>query len=186
MKILAIDPGMSGAVVLFGAGVFEVRRDFKHFEDIPRAVGDLAVRADVAILELVASRPGQGVSSMFTFGFSAGIAMGALQQAGFSIFDRKKKPLLEVSPQKWQNFFWDIMGVEKPNRKHFNSREVVMRFVPSAAVYLKRKMDHNTADAILIAVWYLMASPAIGSLREKDRHNLEWLLRRFNVQKEKD
>lgn len=57
-RILAIDPGRSGAVVLFGRNTLEVRRDFKEEYDIVRAVQELAPTATEAVIEFVAAMPG--------------------------------------------------------------------------------------------------------------------------------
>lgn len=193
MTVLAVDPGMSGAVVRLGADVLDVRTDFKHIEDLTRAVDELAEGATHAVVELVASRPGQGVKSMFTFGFAAGVAIGALHSNGFSIFDRTKKPLVEVAPQKWQNYFWKLIGDPEDGdsgdplaMSPFDSKGFVRRFFPGAEIYLSRVKDHNTADAILMAIWYACTLPEFGSLRERDADRICWLKKRFNRQLEKD
>jgi crossover junction endodeoxyribonuclease RuvC len=192
VKILAIDPGLSGAVVLLCPGTLLVRTDFKHIEDMTRAIDELSAAATVAVVELVAARPGQGVSSMFTFGMAAGVALGSLHSNGFSAFDKRRKKLIEVAPGKWQNFFWSLVAGDDEDSTDplgihpFNSVEFVMRFYPDAEQFLQRVKDHNTADAILMAIWYACTSPEVGSLRSKDKDRLHWLIRRYNVHSEKD
>lgn len=171
MIVLAVDPGLSGAVVLLGNGVLNVRRDFKTRADITRAIQELGPRADIAVMEFVSAMPGQGVTSMFSFGKSAGAAESALVASGFDhggriLEDRPgcyvvtnfKKPLLEVTPQRWQAFFWEIAGVPRTKgaRKNFDSVKTALQFLPHAAPLLTRKKDHNTADALLIALWLQM------------------------------
>jgi hypothetical protein len=97
--------------------------------------------------------PGQGVVSMFTFGKATGVAFGALFLAL-----AKTAPLLEVAPLKWQNFFRSELGVDKSVA--FHSPSIATRLFPSfAQPYLLREKDHNTADAILLATWFLLQGP---------------------------
>lgn len=168
MFVCSLDPGLSGAVTLLGPGVLEVRRDFKNREQIARAVAELAPRADVAVMELVHSMPGQGVASMFSFGNAAGVAVGALVLAGFSVYG-PGKPLIEVTPQRWQNYFWTLLGTEEEARKEFDSKSVLARFLPAAVPFLGREKDHNTADALLMGVWFQCNPEATTSVRAKDK-----------------
>lgn len=194
VSVLAVDPGMSGAVVLVGRYRTAVRRDFKHPEDMTRAIEELAPLADAAVIEMVASRPGQGVASMFSFGHATGVMLGALYLSGFSVFDERRKPLVEVIPQKWKSYFWGLIETEDghemdgdPLAIHpFDSVGFVKRFHPDGAQFLTRAKDHNTADAILMALWYKITAPGYGSLRERDRKRLGWLIKRFNRRAEKD
>jgi crossover junction endodeoxyribonuclease RuvC len=184
MKILAIDPGLSGAVVLLGPGELQVRTDFKHIEDLTRAIDEFAPSASHAVVELVAARPGQGVSSMFTFGMSAGVALGSLHSNGFSAYDKRKKKLVEVAPQKWQRYFRELeTELDKSfgdARLPFDSKAVARRLLSHSAEFLERAKDHNTADALLMALWYVCTAPELGSLRERDKMRMPWLQKRFN------
>lgn len=153
IQVLAVDPGKSGAVVRIGKGCFDVRRDFKDLRDIALAIQALAPGCDAAVIENVHAMPGQGVCSMFTFGKSTGTAFGAL-----FLSLAKSVPLLEVAPLKWQNFFRSGMGVDKSVALH--SPSIAARLFPcSAQPYLQRVKDHNTADAILLATWFLLQGP---------------------------
>lgn len=152
-RVIAVDPGKSGAVCLMGQGKFQVRRDFKSLPDIANAIADLGPGATHAVMELVHAMPGQGVCSMFSFGRAAGVADGA-----FAVV-LPKLSVEYVSPQKWQGFFRARLGVDKGVL--FDSRQIAIRICPLSAPYLKRKLDHNTADAVLIAAWKLLTSPAL-------------------------
>ena len=169
MTVLAIDPGVSGAVVLLGAHIIECRRDFKHASEIDQAIHDLAARADVAVIELVHAMPGQGVSSMFNFGEARGYAMGALGSCGFRLPGHDdpdslvNKPLIEVTPQHWQKFYMHLGGLgvlrvegegTLTTKYKLDSVATCLRVLPKSEQFLKRKLDHNTADALLIALWY--------------------------------
>src|SRR5271170_518657 len=82
--VLAIDPGLSGAVCklrIAGSYDLDVRRDFKALPAIARAIQDLSAGVTHAVIELVHAMPGQGVCSMFSFGRAAGVADGALALA---------------------------------------------------------------------------------------------------------
>jgi crossover junction endodeoxyribonuclease RuvC len=153
VQVIGVDPGKSGAVVRIGKGCFDVRRDFKDLQSIALAVADLARGCDYGIVENVHAMPGQGVVSMFTFGKATGVAFGALFLAL-----AKTAPLLEVAPLKWQNFFRSEMGVDKSVA--FHSPSIASRLFPHyAQPYLQREKDHNTADAILLATWFLLQGP---------------------------
>jgi hypothetical protein len=71
----------------------------------------------------------------------------------------KTAPLVEVAPLKWQNFFRSEMGVDRSVA--FHSPSIATRLFPHfSQPYLLREKDHNTADAILLATWWLMLSEA--------------------------
>lgn len=145
--VLAVDPGLSGAVCRLGAGQFDVRRDFKALPDIARAIRELAGGVTHAVMELVHAMPGQGVCSMFSFGRAAGVADGAL---ALSV----RCPVIQVAPQRWQNYFRHLCKVKKEDP--FDSRQVAAQIYPASAPYLSRVKDHNTADAILLAAWKIL------------------------------
>jgi crossover junction endodeoxyribonuclease RuvC len=172
MLVLATDPGLSGAVVLIGHDHLSVKRDFKLWEDIADAITEMGPEAQAGVIELVHSMPGQGVSSMFSFGKSAGVALGAYRSAGFSIRESRMKPLIEVTPQRWQAYYWDLLGAPtgKGARKNFDSVVVARLFRPDSAQYLTRVKDHNTADAILIGLWKLKNPDATTSIRAKEKN----------------
>lgn len=145
--VLAVDPGLSGAVCRLGGGLFDVRRDFKRLPDIATAIREMAKAGVIsyAVMELVHAMPGQGVCSMFSFGRAAGVADGALAL----IFPNLTVEY--VAPLKWQNFFRARFHVAKG--QEFDSRDIACRIFPAYTGWFKRKKDHNSADAALMAVW---------------------------------
>jgi crossover junction endodeoxyribonuclease RuvC len=147
--ILAIDPGLSGAVCRLSGGTIELRRDFKALPDIARAIQDLSAGVTHAVIENVHAMPGQGVCSMFSFGRSAGVADGALALALPHLI------VESISPQKWQNYFRARHGILKG--QEFNSRALALHQFPDKADFFKRVKDHNSADAVLLAVWKKLA-----------------------------
>jgi crossover junction endodeoxyribonuclease RuvC len=91
---------------------------------------------DHVVIEKVASRPQQGVSSTFKFGFSAGSIYGLL--VGLQL------PVSYLLPQQWQR----AVGVgPTPDAGRRRAGELY----PAAAEYLIHKKDAGRADAILIA-----------------------------------
>lgn len=145
LRVLAVDPGLSGAAALIGRGRFEVLRDFKTLRDVAGAVYRFAEsEPDIIAMEGVRARPGQGVCSVWSFGRSTGVAEGACYVTFLG------KDLAEVFPQRWQNFWREVAGRKKG--EDFNSRDIAARLFPGQDVF-KRVKDHNTADAVLIAAY---------------------------------
>lgn len=146
--ILAIDPGLSGAVCRLADGVLDIRRDFKELPDIARAIQALSPGVMHTVIENVHAMPGQGVCSMFSFGRAAGVADGALALCFPGIVTDS------VAPQRWQNYYRAKFGIGK--EQAFDSRELAIRLFPGMAdIFFKRKKDHNSADAALMALWKL-------------------------------
>ena len=93
----------------------------------------------VCCLEHVSAMPGQGVTSMFTFGQNFGWIQGILQAFGISYE--------LVRPQKWKKEF-SITGDKN------TSIAVCKRLFPDVSLYRSdrcRKEDDNTAEALLMA-----------------------------------
>ena len=145
MRILAVDPGVSGAyALLVDDGISPPVVD-----DLP-VVGNQvnagewrrvikSLSPDVAIVELVHSMPKQGVASTFRFGMACGIIRGVLLGAGVSIVD--------VTPNTWKKYF-------RLNNEAEKSRALACQRFPDLPG-LARKKDHNRAEALLIALWKL-------------------------------
>ena len=84
--------------------------------------------------------PKQGVSSSFKFGMNFGIWQGVLASL--------KIPYDLITPQRWRKCL-DSSVPLKPEKEDL--RQYAIRKWPAAADDLKRKKDHNRAEAILIA-----------------------------------
>lgn len=153
MFIIGIDPGASGAVA-----ILEKSGKLVHVFDMPSVeviaggkakkrvspemlAAELKLYADqgaTAVVEQVGAMPGQGVSSMFAFGESFGLAKGVL--AGLGI------PTSTVTPGKWKK----AMGV---NAGKDGSRAKAAQLWPTQAGEFKRVKDDGRAEAALIAEW---------------------------------
>lgn len=151
--IIAIDPGITGAVAFINDSYRPI-----SVHDIPvmakasgkgqqlngRELSDMirttyASLPDLALVEKVSAMPGQGVSSVFSFGKSAGIIEGVLDALGI--------PYRMVTPQKWKRAA-GLTGTEKDA-----ARAMCIRQYPHLAYMLTRKKDIGRADAILIGMY---------------------------------
>jgi crossover junction endodeoxyribonuclease RuvC len=149
MNVAGIDPGLTG-----GIAILDDQGGSLLVDDLPvhwlasgkklRAELDLASLRQILVstpidhvfLEKVASRPSQGVSSMFRFGHSAGAIYGLIVGIQLSCS--------YLLPQKWQR----VAGIgPSPDA----ARQRAAQLYPLAAPQLTRKRDAGRADAILIA-----------------------------------
>ena len=154
MKI-GIDPGITGALalldgeeVLFVMDMPVIEKthgkgrqvnaailadNIRHCQAVAKAEGQ-GLRVYV---EQVGAMPGQGVTSMFTFGEGFGVIKGVL--GALSV------PYTLVRPQAWKK----RAGLQgKPKDA---ARALVIQRYPEIAGQLTRKKDCGRADAVLIA-----------------------------------
>lgn len=140
--IIGCDPGLSGAVAFY----FPDHPDLVAVEDTPVVDGSIDVATlasrikqmspDLAIIERVASMPGQGVSSTFKFGTSYGALLGVIGALGI--------PSTLVTPTKWKKHFALDADKEK-------ARALALRMWPARSELFERKKDHGRAEAALLA-----------------------------------
>ena len=154
MKIIGIDPGLSGAIA-----ILENKNVLKLFDMPVMAEGkknktqlnsaqlvniikeNINKSDDVAVVvEQVNAMPGQGVTSMFNFGQTFGAIKGVCAALNLPIFF--------VRPSKWKKYF------ELINSSKDSSRTKVIEMYPSLSSQLSKKKDVNKSDAILIARYY--------------------------------
>lgn len=154
--ILAVDPGLSGAVCRLEGNRIEVLRDFRVLSDIARAIQKLSYGTTRAIIEAVHAFSGQGLVSTFSFGRAAGVADGALA------LSLPRVPVETVDPRLWQKFFRVRYGI--PPEQEFCSRSLANKMFPDYAPLFKRVKDHNTADAVLLAVYCRENHCSLGNL----------------------
>jgi crossover junction endodeoxyribonuclease RuvC len=95
------------------------------------------MKPDTAIVEKVGAMPGQGVSSMFSFGRSVGIIEGVL--AALQV------PTTFITPQAWQKAIGAAKGKD-------GSRQRCMELFPRDSHLFARVKDDGRADAVLIAL----------------------------------
>jgi crossover junction endodeoxyribonuclease RuvC len=150
------DPGLNGALAFFDIEkgnlsvidmpTVEVKRGAKMKREVsPAGVANIlriAGRIDMLILERVNAMPGQGVSSVFSFGRSAGIIEGCV--AALNI------PMTIVPPQTWQKAV-NLRGGKD------GARQRAMELFPIHGALFARKKDDGRADAALMAWFAAMA-----------------------------
>jgi|TARA_B100000768_G_C11247989_1_gene362702 crossover junction endodeoxyribonuclease RuvC len=154
MRIIGIDPGLSGAIAILEDDkikeIFDmpvmaegkknkrqlnnallvklIKDNIKNYEDT------------VMVVEQVNAMPGQGVTSMFNFGQTFGAIKGISAALGLPIFF--------VRPAKWKKHF------ELINSSKDASRTKAIEMFPSISEQLSKKKDVNKSDAILIGRYY--------------------------------
>lgn len=148
---IGIDPGISGALFFLAD-----EGDWLTVHDMPIMAkssgkgnqinpyelhgiieGETRGYKPTAYLERVNAMPGQGVSSVFSFGKSAGIIEGVLAAMGIKV--------VMVTPNKWKKAA-GLTGKDKDA-----ARTLAIQLYPDLANQLSRKKDVGRADAILIA-----------------------------------
>lgn len=147
MIYIGIDPGLSGAL-----GVIEPDRDSIFVWDMPTTLygktgkrrvdyAALRVKLDLfrepgarVMLEQVSAMPGQGVTSMFSFGMSYGGAWAVCAALGL--------PVTLVRPQAWKAYY----GIDKSKGA---ARKLASSFYPG--VDLSMIKHDGRAEALLIA-----------------------------------
>ena len=154
MKVIGIDPGLSGAIailennkvlILFDMPVMSEGKKNKRQLNSAQLVNIIKenIMKDeeiTVVVEQVNAMPGQGGTSMFNFGQTFGAIKGVCAALNLSIFF--------VRPSKW------IKHYELINSSKDSSRTKVIEMYPSLSNQLSKKKDVNKSDAILIARYY--------------------------------
>jgi crossover junction endodeoxyribonuclease RuvC len=150
MIVLAVDPGIEGAVAVLDKGgelvdCFDLptigegtqrRIDAASLTDLVRAHAPYAF----AVVEWVGARPGQGVSSMFRFGQACGTILGVIGALAI--------PVRHVTPAKWRK----PLGL---NNDGETSRARAIETWPASAHLFQRKRDHHRGEAALLGLYGL-------------------------------
>lgn len=136
-----IDPGLSGAIAIIGDGVVIHDMPMNYLGTFidSNALLALCNQAEVIWLEQVASRPTDGRSSLAKFMVAYGVTRACME---ISNGGWRSELIL---PQQWKK----RLGLIKQPKEA--SLELARSLYPEAAHYLKRKKDHNRAEALLIA-----------------------------------
>ena len=154
MRIIGIDPGLSGGIaILDDLKIYDIfdmpimSEGKKNINQLNSAqlvniINNHVLRKEntFVIVEQVSAMPGQGVTSMFNFGQTFGSIKGICAALGLPIF--------YVRPAKWKKHF------ELINSSKDASRTKVIEMYPSISSRLTKKKDVNKADAILIARYF--------------------------------
>ena len=153
MRIIGIDPGLSGGIAilddlkifdLFDMPIMAEGKKNKNQLNSAQLVNiikkNIISGSTSVIVEQVGAMPGQGVTSMFNFGQTFGSIKGICAALNLPIFF--------VRPAKWKKHF------ELINSSKDSSRTKVIEMYPSLSNQLSKKKDVNKSDAILIARFY--------------------------------
>lgn len=137
MIYIGIDPGKSGGIavmdtILSFTQVSKMPETEKDIWEFFRMLKERHQGGLYAVIEDVHAMPGQGVTSMFTFGSGLGGLRMALIGNGIS-FEK-------VSPMKWQKF----MGCLSKGDKNVTKRK-------AQELFPNHTITHAVADALLIA-----------------------------------
>ena len=140
MIYIGIDPGKKGAYAVTDEHVMTVYPwDDDKFVEAMAIAGSTGDKC-VAAVEKVGAMPGQGVSSMFSFGQSFGFILGVLTAYGI--------PYQLVPPRKWKAEF-GLLHTEKQA-----SVDVAKRLFPRVSLLPTercRKESDGMSDAVLMA-----------------------------------
>ena len=154
MRIIGIDPGLSGAIaVLDNNKVLKIydmpvmaegkknKRQLNSAQLVNIIKDNIENCEEINIVvEQVNAMPGQGVTSMFNFGQTFGAIKGVCAALNLPIFF--------IRPSKWKKYF------ELINSSKDSSRTKAIEMYPSIADQLSKKKDVNKSDAILIARFF--------------------------------
>lgn len=141
MIYIGIDPGKKGAIALLSGGTIHVSTfDRKRYASTLKSAAESDEGA-LCCLEHVGARPGQGVTSMFSFGENFGFIQGLL--TAYSI------PFELVRPQKWKKEFSITSNKNK-------SIAVCKRLFPDVSLLPTArctKDNDGIAEALLLALY---------------------------------
>ncbi len=150
MTVAGIDPGKTGALAILhpdgSVEFFDVPRIVLRKKDKPAwsqwarewcMALDLAM-PDMVVIEDIAARPAQGVTSMFTFGRTLGFVHGLVTTT-------TSCPVHFITPSTWKA----KLGLLNSGKGA--SREKCRTLYPTSAASLTRVKDDGRAEAALIA-----------------------------------
>lgn len=176
--VVSVDPGVSGGVafldltswaspILLSVHSMPVVKSTSRKGKVTRRPDAAALAALVrsgnpgrAVVELVASRPGEGHVNSFTFGKGCGIIEGVLAALGL--------PVVEVMPAVWKP------AIRCPADKD-KARARASELFPEHRGRWSRGMDDGRAEAALIGYW--LARHGGGSVRPaigRGQGPIEW------------
>ena len=143
MIYIGIDPGKKGGVAYICGdtyGAYPMPNTRRELFDLLNEMTADTSHAVRAIVESVHAMPGQGVTSMFTFGKGCGEILGILTALGTEIY--------EPTPQAWKKVM--LAGTDKGKDASIQMAENIfpeIQLVPKGC----RKPNDGMAEAILLA-----------------------------------
>lgn len=155
MRIVGIDPGLSGAMALLVGDQLEQVVDMPTVmvrgrgRIVAAGVVDalVALNPDHVVIEEVGVMPRQGIASGFAFGYGAGVLEG--------IVAALSRPLTMVRPNRWKQ------EAAVPSDKNA-ARMMASRLWPDQSHLFARVKNDGRAEAALLAKWFLVRDRKIG------------------------
>lgn len=149
MRIVSVDPGKTGAVILIEneqpLAIYDmptIKRGSKTLVDVDELAKLIHRHSPKKIVtEQVGASPRMGVSGAFNFGYA--FCAPAAIAAGAGI------PWFTITPQKWKTFF----GLLKKDKDA--ARLKVIEMFPHLAKEFKFKNSVDKADALLLGLAWL-------------------------------
>lgn len=146
MKIyIGIDVGANGGYCIMNSeGVILTCAVLGDLELFMKEMHECSTKTYHAVFERVHAMPGQGVSSMFTFGKNVGTIEGILKAY--------RVPYSTVTPQTWQKEIH--VGIDKKLDPKERSRQAAVRLFPHSDFRKSdrcKKAHDGIVDAVLIA-----------------------------------
>ena len=141
MRIVGIDPGITGALAMHIDGRLDTLVDMPTFDtrvdgaDIARLMR--AWNPDAVFVENTQPMPRNGSIALFKLGLNTGIVIGVVQSLSH--------PLFRITPAKWKS----KMGVTRLDKNGI--RGIVREMYPDWHSCFARVKDHNRAEAVLIS-----------------------------------
>lgn len=141
MRVIGIDPGITGAIALHDAGRLTALQDMPVFDSRVdgAAVATLLreMKPDCVYIETSHAMPRNGSIASFSLGMNTGIVIGVVQSLSH--------PLFRITPVRWKM----KMGVKRLDKNAL--RGVVREMYPDWQSCFARVKDHNRAEAVLIS-----------------------------------
>jgi crossover junction endodeoxyribonuclease RuvC len=141
MRIVGIDPGITGALALHDGGRLTTLEDMPVFDSRVDGAGikDIlaAMNPDAVFIENTHAMPRNGSIASFKLGLNTGIVIGVVQSLSH--------PLFRITPARWKS----KMGVTRLDKNGI--RGICREMYPDWASCFARVKDHNRAEAVLIS-----------------------------------
>lgn len=143
--ILGIDPGFGGGLAFLSNKQLQTHympvrkyngKTKMNAVALAKLLKPYAPKIKLAVIERVGAMPNQGVSSMFNFGYGAGIIEGVL-----AALDIK---FVHIKPEVWKA----SLGLD---RTKANSLKLAIKLFPGYAGQFALKRDDGKAEAALMA-----------------------------------
>ena len=143
MKILGIDPGLTGGLAVLAGTLQSVQRMPVINGEINASDVEILldlVQPDMVVIEAQQSMPKQGVSTTFKTGLNYGKLLGVLESSAH--------PYVRMQPMEWKKLN-GLVGKDKNA-----SRALASNLYPHLREHFRQAKDDGVAESALIARAY--------------------------------